>query len=107
MCVTKLISFPMAGLEVYVLNTHEFGYLLHPMKYSSLQEAADAFTDYKLKTLGKHYLEASDFIYIKLCASVIHPLIPRSENIPAPSKPKDNVGLDAVSWWWALHTIVF
>ncbi|KAL5484486.1 hypothetical protein EMCRGX_G020997 [Ephydatia muelleri] len=71
-------SIRQQGLEVYVLNTHEFGYLLHPMKYSSLQEAADAFTDYKLKTL------------------VFHPLIPRSENIPAPSKPKDNVGLDAV-----------
>lgn len=99
----KAGSFPITtGLKVYVLNTHEFGYLLHPTKYDSLQEAADAFTDYKLKTLGEHDLESGDFISIMLCTSVFHPLIPRSENIPAPSKPKDNVGLDAVSWLWPL-----
>ena len=50
----------MLGLDVYVLNTPEFGHMLHPKRYGSLQEAADAYTDYKLKILGEHYLEARE-----------------------------------------------
>lgn len=51
---------------MYVLNTPEFGHMLHPKRYGSLQEAADAYTDYKLKILGEHYLEVRESLYM-LC----------------------------------------
>ena len=51
---------------MYVLNTAKFGYMLQPKKYNSLQEAAEAYTDYKLKTLGEHYLVAKKNLFIIL-----------------------------------------
>jgi len=39
---------------MYVLNTEYFGHLLRPDTYSNLEEAANEFTNFKLKTLGRH-----------------------------------------------------
>ena len=48
------ISLFDVGVDMYVLNTEDFGYLMKPSDHthSSLQEQADSFINYKLKTLG-------------------------------------------------------
>ena len=48
------ISLFDVGVDTYVLNTEDFGYLMKPSDHthSSLQEQADSFINYKLKTLG-------------------------------------------------------
>ena len=39
---------------MYILNTKYFGHLPRPDTYSNLEEAANEFTNFKLKTLGRH-----------------------------------------------------
>ena len=48
------ISLFDVGVDMYVLNTEDFGYLMKPSDHthSSLQEQADSFINYLLKTLG-------------------------------------------------------
>ena len=47
------ISLFDVGVDMYVLNTEDFGYLMKPSDHthSSLQEQVDSFINYKLKTL--------------------------------------------------------
>ena len=42
------------GVDMYVLNTEDFGYIMKTSDHahSSLQEQADNFVNFKLKTLG-------------------------------------------------------
>ena len=48
------ISLFDVGVDMYVLNIEDFGYLMKPSDHthSSLREQADSFINYKLKTLG-------------------------------------------------------
>ena len=43
------------GVDMYILNTEVFGYLMKPAHHdhSSLEEQANSFINFKLKTLGK------------------------------------------------------
>ena len=43
------------GIDMYVLNTEDFGYIMKPSDHthSSLQEQADNFINFKLKMLGE------------------------------------------------------
>lgn len=54
---------------MYVLNTEYFGHLLRPNTYSSLQEAANAFLNFKLQTLGRHSKVRS---YLPVSLPVLH-----------------------------------
>ena len=49
----------LAGVDMYVLNTEDFGYMMRPSDHthSSLEEAADSFVDFKLRTLGQQKIE--------------------------------------------------
>ena len=38
---------------MYVCNTEEFGYILKQVVYSSIEEAAQTFIDFKVDTLGE------------------------------------------------------
>ena len=57
------------GVGMYVLNTEYFGHLLRPNTYSSLQEAANAFLNFKLQTLGRHIKVRS---YLPVSLPVLH-----------------------------------
>ena len=57
------------GVGMYVLNTEYFGHLLRPNTYSSLQEAANAFLNFKLQTLGRHSKVRS---YLPVSLPVLH-----------------------------------
>ena len=39
---------------MYLLNTKEFGFMMRPVEYPSVEEAHQDFLNYKLKQLGKH-----------------------------------------------------
>ena len=44
-----------SGVQMYILNTEEFGYLIPPYRDSTLEEAAEIFLTFKLKTLGEQH----------------------------------------------------
>ena len=54
-CLFSFIFTVRTGVGVYVLNTENFGYIMKPSDHthSSLQDQADNFINFKLKTLGK------------------------------------------------------
>ena len=70
-CYTVLynVSLLSPGVGMYVLNTEYFGHLLRPNTYSSLQEAANAFLNFKLQTLGRHIKVRS---YLPVSLPVLH-----------------------------------
>lgn len=44
-------------VNMYLLNTEQFGYMMKPVEYSSAEEARQDFVNYKLKQLGKQSRE--------------------------------------------------
>ena len=38
---------------MYLLNSEEFGYMMKPVGYASVEDASQDFVNYKLKQLGE------------------------------------------------------
>lgn len=42
---------------MFICNFKQFGYIVKPESYSTVEEAADKFIDFKMETLGKRYVQ--------------------------------------------------
>ena len=93
---------------MYICNTEVFGYIPNQVAYSSIEEAAQTFIDFKVDTLGEISITQMFFIVNTMTynsslflptptPAVNHPPVFTSQFISPPDTPKDNLGLDAVS----------
>ena len=48
------VSYPIyTGVDMYILNTDFFGYIMQTEEYEDINEASQSFFEFKLRTLGK------------------------------------------------------